>query len=236
MKVQVRLFARYREAAGRDRVELDLPEGGTVEAAWEAVTSRFPSLSAYRPFTLFAVGNDYVGPERPLRSGEELCLFPPVSGGSSGTLPSIPTDDRVDLVTEPLSEGALVAAVEDPGAGAVVLFSGVVRDQTGGRRVKFLEYEAHAPMALAKMREIAAAARQRHPGIRRLAIVHRVGRLEIGESSVLIAVSTAHRGEGFDACRFAIDTLKETVPIWKKEYFEDGEVWVGLQSECDQRH
>ena len=239
MKVQVRLFARYREAAGRDRVELDLPEGGTVEAAWEAVTSRFPSLSAYRPFTLFAVGNDYVGPERSLLPGEELCLFPPVSGGSpipTGTPPSIPTADLVDLVAEPLSEGALVAAVEDPGAGAVVLFSGVVRDQTGGRRVKFLEYEAHAPMALAKMREIAAAARQRHPGIRRLAIVHRVGRLEIGESSVLIAVSTAHRGEGFDACRFAIDTLKETVPIWKKEYFEDGEVWVGLQSECDHRH
>ena len=227
MKVQVRLFARYREAAGRDRVELDLPEGGTVEAAWEAVTSRFPSLSAYRPFTLFAVGNDYVGPERSLRPGEELCLFPPVSGGS---------DDLVDLVAAPLSEKALVAAVEDPGAGAVVLFSGVVRDQTGGRRVKFLEYEAHAPMALAKMREIAAAARERHPGIRRLAIVHRVGRLEIGESSVLIAVSTAHRGEGFDACRFAIDTLKETVPIWKKEFFEDGEVWVGLQSECDHRH
>jgi MoaE-MoaD fusion protein len=232
MKVQVRLFARYREAAGRDRVELDLPEGGTVEAAWEAVTSRFPSLSAYRPFTLFAVGDDYVGPERSLHPGEELCLFPPVSGGS----PSVPMDDLVDLVATPLSEKALVAAVEDPGAGAVVLFSGVVRDQTGGRRVKFLEYEAHSPMAVAKMREIAVAARQRYPGIRRLALVHRVGRLEIGESSVLIAVSTAHRGEGFDACRFAIDTLKKTVPIWKKEFFEDGEVWVGLQSECDHRH
>jgi MoaE-MoaD fusion protein len=235
MKVQVRLFARYRETAGRDRVELDLPEGGTVETAWEAVTSRFPSLSAYRPFTLFAVDNDYVGPERPLRPGEELCLFPPVSGGS-GTPAATPAGDLVDLVAVPLSEQALLAAVEDPGAGAVVLFSGVVRDQTGGRRVKFLEYEAHAPMAVAKMREIAAAARQRYSGIRRLAIVHRVGRLEIGESSVLIAVSTAHRGEGFDACRFAIDTLKETVPIWKKEYFEDGEVWVGLQSECDHRH
>jgi molybdopterin synthase catalytic subunit len=235
MKVQVRLFARYREAAGRDRVELDLPEGGTVEAAWDAVTSRFPSLSAYRPFTLFAVGNDYVGPERSLRPGEELCLFPPVSGGS-GTSPFMPPNDLVDLVAEPLSEKALVTVVEDPGAGAVVLFSGVVRDQTGGRRVKFLEYEAHAPMAVAKMREIAVAARQRYPGIRRLAIVHRVGRLEIGESSVLIAVSTAHRSEGFDACRFAIDTLKETVPIWKKEHFEDGEVWVGLQSECDHRH
>jgi len=220
MKVQVRLFARYREAAGRDRVELDLPEGGTVEAAWEAVTSRFPSLSAYRPFTLFAVGNDYVGPERSLRPGEELCLFPPVSGGS---------DDLVDLVAAPLSEKALVAAVEDPGAGAVVLFSGVVRDQTGGRRVKFLEYEAHAPMAVAKMREIAAAARQRYPGIRRLALVHRVGRLEIGESSVLIAVSAAHRQDAVEACKFAIDTLKRTVPVWKKEHFEDGEVWVGLQ-------
>ena len=230
MKVQVRLFARYREAAGRDRFEVDLPEGGTVEAAWDAVTSRFPALSAYRPFTLFAVDQDYVPADRALRPGEELCLFPPVSGGSDASV------DLVELTTAPLSEPALVAAVEDGGAGAIVLFSGVVRDQTGGRRVKFLEYEAHAPMAVAKMREIAATARQRFPGVRKLAIVHRIGRLEIGESSVLIAISTAHRGEAFDACRFAIDTLKETVPIWKKEYFEDGEVWVGLQSECDHRH
>jgi molybdopterin converting factor subunit 1 len=230
MKVQVRLFARYREAAGRDRVEVDLPEGGTVETAWDAVTSRFPALSAYRPFTLFAVDQDYVQADRPLRPGDELCLFPPVSGGSG------PSGDLVELTEAPLSEAALVDAVEDGGAGAIVLFSGVVRDQTGGRHVKFLEYEAHGPMAVAKMREITVAARQRFPGIRRLAVVHRIGRLEIGESSVLIAVSTAHRGEAFEACRFAIDTLKETVPIWKKEYFEDGEVWVGLQSECDHRH
>jgi molybdopterin synthase catalytic subunit len=227
MKVQVRLFARYREAAGRDRVEVDLPEGGTVEAAWEAVTSRFPSLSAYRPFTLFAVDQDYVPADRALRPGDELCLFPPVSGGSASS------GDLVELTEGPLSEPALVAAVEDGGAGAIVLFSGVVRDQTGGRRVKFLEYEAHAPMAVGKMGEIAAEARARFPGIRKIAIVHRIGRLEIGESSVLIAVSTAHRGEAFEACRFAIDTLKETVPIWKKEFFEDGEVWVGLQ--CDHR-
>ena len=227
MKVQVRLFARYREAAGRDRVEVDLPEGGTVEAAWEAVTSRFPSLSAYRPFTLFAVDQDYVPADRALRPGDELCLFPPVSGGSASS------GDLVELTEAPLSERALVSAVEDGGAGAIVLFSGVVRDQTGGRRVKFLEYEAHAPMAVGKMREIAAEARARFPGIRKIGIVHRVGRLEIGESSVLIAVSTAHRGEAFEACRFAIDTLKETVPIWKKEFFEDGEVWVGLP--CDHR-
>ena len=129
-----------------------------------------------------------------------------------------------------------MAAVGDPGAGGLVLFSGVVREETGGRRVKYLEYEAHAPMALAKMREIAAAAHARWPGLRGVALLHRIGRLEIGESSVMIAVSSPHRGEAFDACRFAIDTLKETVPVWKKEYFEDGEVWVGLQGECDRRH
>ena len=223
MKVQVRLFARYREAAGRDRVELELPNGGTAEAAWEAVSSRFPVLRPYRPFTLFALHDDYVDADHPLDDGDELCLFPPVSGGA-------PYADCIRLTTEPLSERAMRDAVGDAGAGAIVLFSGVVRDHTGGRRVKFLEYEAHAPMAEAKMREIAAAAHGRWPALQRIAIVHRVGRLEIGESSVMIAVSSPHRRDAFEACHFAIDTLKRTVPVWKKEYFEDGEVWVGLQS------
>jgi molybdopterin synthase catalytic subunit len=142
----------------------------------------------------------------------------------------------MEVTTEPLSERAVAQAVEHPGAGALALFSGVVRDQTGGRRVKFLEYEAHGPMALAKMREIGAAVRSRWPAITRIALVHRIGRLEIGESSVMIAVSSPHRAQAFEACRFAIDTLKETVPIWKKEHFEDGEVWVGLQSQCEHRH
>jgi MoaE-MoaD fusion protein len=229
MKVEVRLFARYREAAGRDRVEIDLPEGGTVETAWEAVSRRFPALGQYRPFTLFALREDYVSADHRLGEGDELCLFPPVSGGSGG-------EDWIEVTAEVLSERATAEAVADPSAGAVALFSGIVRDQTGGRRVKFLEYEAHAPMALAKMREIAAAIRARWPGTLRVALVHRVGRLEIGESSVMIAVSSPHRREAFEACHFAIDTLKETVPVWKKEYFEDGEVWVGLQSECDHRH
>lgn len=229
MKVDVRLFARYREAAGRDRVEIDLPEGGTVETAWEAVARRFPALGQYRPFTLFALREDYVSADHRLGEGDELCLFPPVSGGSAG-------EDWIEVTAEVLSERATAEAVAHPGAGAVALFSGIVRDQTGGRRVKFLEYEAHAPMALAKMREIAAAIRARWPGTLRVALVHRVGRLEIGESSVMIAVSSPHRREAFEACHFAIDTLKETVPVWKKEYFEDGEVWVGLQSECDHRH
>ena len=235
MKVQVRLFARYREAAGRDSLDVELPDGGTVERAWEAVARQLPALQPYRPFTLFALRNDYVGADHPLGDGDELCLFPPVSGGSASAGTSS-SPDWIEVTTEPLSERAVAQAVEHPGAGGIALFSGVVRDQTGGRRVKFLEYEAHAPMALAKMREIATALRERWPATGRVALVHRIGRLEIGESSVMIAVSSPHRGPAFDACRFAIDTLKETVPIWKKEYFEDGEVWVGLQSQCDHRH
>jgi len=123
MNVKVRLFARYREAAGHDRVDLELPEGGTAEAAWEAISHRFPILGPYRPFTLFAVHNDYVKADHPLREGDELCLFPPVSGGAGDA-------DWVQVTAEPLSERAVAEAVEDAGAGAIVVFSGVVRDQT----------------------------------------------------------------------------------------------------------
>jgi molybdopterin synthase catalytic subunit len=221
MRVDVRLFARYREAAGRDRIEIELPEGGTVEAAWGAVVTRLPELAGYRRYTLFAVGRDYVGPDHPLGPGDELCLFPPVSGGSGG--------DTYRVVSGPLTPDVAAAAVDDPGAGGIAIFSGVVRDETEGRAVKFLEYEAHAPMAEAKMREIGESIHARWPGVKRVAMIHRVGRLDIGESSVLIAVSAAHRGEAFAACQYAIDTLKRTVPVWKKEHFGDGEVWVGLQ-------
>ena len=137
--------------------------------------------------------------------------------------------DIYAVVERPLSPDAIATQVDDPGAGGIVIFSGVVRNQTDGRPVKFLEYEAHAPMAEAKMREIGAVIRARWAGVRCVAMLHRIGRLEIGEASVLIAVSAAHRGVAFEACRYAIDTLKRTVPVWKKEHFEDGEVWVGLQ-------
>ncbi len=221
MRIRVRLFARYREAAGRERLDLELPDGGTVESAWSAVVASHPALTPYRPFTLFAVGQDYVSADHRLRSDDELCLFPPVSGGEGG--------DIYEVVSRQLSADALAAAVDDPGAGGIAIFSGVVRNETGGRAVKFLEYEAHAPMAEAKMREIGEALRRRWPSVKRVAMQHRVGRLEIGESSVLIAVSAAHRQEAFEACTYAIDTLKQIVPVWKKEHFEDGEVWVGLQ-------
>ena len=139
------------------------------------------------------------------------------------------TGDLYRIVEEPLSPDAVAGSVGNPAAGGIVLFSGVVRNEKDGRPVKYLEYEAHAPMAEAKLREIGAEVRRRWPSVKAVAILHRIGRLEIGESSVLIAVSAAHRREAFEACHYAIDTLKQTVPVWKKEHFEDGEVWVGLQ-------
>jgi molybdopterin converting factor subunit 1 len=224
VRVRVLLFARYREATGQERVDVELPDGGTVETAWKAMVDRHPELAQYRPYTLFAVGHDYVEPDHRLRPDDELCLFPPVSGGSGASV-----GDIFQVLDTPLSPDAIAAAVDEPGAGGIVIFSGVVRNETDGRPVKFLEYEAHTAMAEAKIREIGAVIRARWTGVRRVAILHRIGRLEIGESSVLIAVSAAHRGEAFEACRYAIDTLKRTVPVWKKEHFEDGEVWVGLQ-------
>jgi molybdopterin synthase catalytic subunit len=135
------------------------------------------------------------------------------------------------VTAEPLSGEALAGVVTVPEAGGVAVFLGVVRDHNAGRRVVALEYEAHAPMAEAKMKEIGEAVYRRWPGVRQVAMAHRIGRLAIGEASVAIAVSAAHRADAFEACRFAIDRLKETVPIWKREVFEDGAVWVGLQGE-----
>ncbi len=137
--------------------------------------------------------------------------------------------DLYRIVEEPLSADAVAEAVADPAAGGIVIFSGVVRNEKDGRLVKYLEYEAYAPMAEAKMREIGEQVRRRWPSVKAVTMLHRVGRLEIGESSVLIAVSAAHRQEAFEACHYAIGALKQTVPVWKKEHFEDGEIWVGLQ-------
>ena len=137
-------------------------------------------------------------------------------------------DDIFELVREPIDPGTLIVHLRAPEDGAIVTFDGFVRNQSHNRRTLYLDYEAYEPMALAKMREIAAQLYEKYR-IHRLAIVHRLGRLEIGETSVFIAVSAPHRAAAFDACRFAIDTLKRTVPIWKKEYFEDGAVWADGQ-------
>ena len=135
------------------------------------------------------------------------------------------------IVEEPLSADAVARAVTVPESGGVAVFLGVVRNQTAGRRVVALEYEAHVPMAEAKLKEIGEAVYARWPGVRQVVILHRIGRLLVGEASVAIGVSAAHRQDAFEACQYAIDTVKQIVPVWKRELFEDGSAWVGLQGE-----
>ena len=177
-----------------------------------------------------AVNREYAGPEHLLSDGDEVAILPPVSGGapvSESTQADVSgkSVNLVQIVREPIQTETIVNAVKGGGDGAVCVFDGIVRDNTRGRATLHLDYEAYEEMALKQMRALREETMARF-GVREIAIVHRLGRLFVGETSVLIAVSSAHRGAAFDACRYVIDTLKKTVPIWKREQFADGAVWA----------
>jgi MoaE-MoaD fusion protein len=208
MTVRIRLFAMLRERAGRDELELELPEGARVADALAALDHLAGGLSL-----VLAVNREYAAPDLVLRAGDELALIPPVSGGAGGP--------HARITAEPLSLDAVTALVRDPRAGAVVTFQGVTRE------VDHLDYEAYAEMAVEAMRTILAAVIERH-GLCAAAAEHRVGTVALGEPSVVVAVSAPHRGEAFAGAREAIDALKASAPIWKKEVEAGGEErWVG---------
>jgi len=209
MTVHVRLFAGLRERAGWARREI---EARTVADVWPAL-----GLGDEPEGLLYAVNREYAERDRELHDGDEVALIPPVSGGA------------FRVTEEPLSLEAVVAEVADERAGGIATFTGTVRRQSRGREVTHLEYEAYAEMAEDVMEKLAAELQERHE-LCAVAIHHRVGRLEIGEASVVIAISAPHRQAALDACREAIDTLKETVPLWKKEVYEGGEEWIGRGS------
>jgi molybdopterin synthase catalytic subunit len=222
MRVTLLTFGILRDhlpAAG----PLDLPAGSSVAALLDHLRAAHPDTAAWSSIAV-AVNREYVTAAHPLVEGDEVALLPPVSGGSAA--PDDPqTLSTIALTTDPIDAASITSALKQPEDGALVVFDGIVRNHTRGRRTLYLFYEAYAQMALQQMQALAAQALADFP-IRDVAIVHRLGRLEIGETSVLIAVSSPHRAPAFDACRWLIDTLKQTVPIWKKEYFEDGAVWV----------
>jgi len=222
MRVTLLAFGTLRDLPGGAPGSLDLPAGSTVSDLLDRCRARHPDHAALWSSIAVAVNREYVPASHPLAEGDEVALLPPVSGGSGS-----PETRRSHVV---LSEAPIdAAAIADPlrsgDDGALVVFEGTVRNQTRGRRTLCLFYEAYPEMALARMNQLAAEALQKFP-IRDVALVHRLGRLEIGETSVCIAVASAHRAAAFDACRWLIDTLKQTVPIWKKEFFEDGAVWA----------
>ena len=212
MKVRVKLFAALREQAGTRERELELADGADVGDVWGAL-----GLGAEPRGLVYAVNRSYVDRETPLRDGDEVAVIPPVSGGA------------FRLSDEPLSLEDVAREVASDDAGAIATFVGTTRAHSRGREVIRLEYEAYEGMAEAEMERIAGVLRDRHDVID-VAIHHRVGPVEIGETSVVIAVSAAHRAAAFDACREAIDTLKQTVPLWKKELYVGGEEWIGQGS------
>jgi MoaE-MoaD fusion protein len=249
MKIGVLFFGVLKDLAGRSGECIDLPEGAQVRELLSYYARREPRLEAMLPSLAISVNREYAETDRALREGDEVALLPPVSGGAPESdrvqedvldkgrnrrdearneLPNeVPNElpNEVRLVREAIDTEAVVRRLQQPADGGVVIFQGVVRDNTRGRRTLYLDYEAYEAMALRQMESLALEARERF-AVRGASLVHRLGRLEIGETSVLIVVAAAHRGAAFDACRWMIDTLKKTVPIWKKEYFGDGAVWA----------
>ncbi len=225
MRVRVLFFGRLKEIVGCAEEEAEVSEGARVEDLFARYGSRFPALAEFRSSVVASVNQEFSAWRTPLSSGDEIAFLPPVSGGAPQPAATQADADLCELVRRPIRGGEIVAQLKAPSDGAVVVFDGIVRNNSGGRKTLHLEYEAYESMALAKMREIGAEIHRKFP-IHRVALVHRLGRLEIGETSVFIAVSSPHRRAAFDACRFAIDTLKRTVPIWKKEFFADGAVWA----------
>jgi molybdopterin converting factor subunit 1 len=221
MRVRVLFFGQLKEITGVAQEDAELSDGARVEDLFERYGRRFPKLAEFRPSIAASVNQEYSGFRAALATGDEVAFLPPVSGGQQTAV----AEDIFLLVREPIRPGEILEGLKAPEDGALVVFDGFVRNNFKGGKTVYLEYEAYEPMAYAKMREIGAEIRAKF-SIRRLAIVHRLGRLEVGETSVWIAVSSAHRGPAFDACRYAIDTLKRAVPIWKKEYFAGGAVWA----------
>jgi MoaE-MoaD fusion protein len=223
MRVRVLYFAVVRERLGRDEEAVELSAGADVATAWRELERLHPELGGLRAAIKVAVNEEFARADRVLADGDVIALIPPVAGGAGpdagGAL--------FRVSDEALSLDEVVSAVSSDEHGGVVTFTGVVRRQSRGKRIVRLEYEAYRPMAERKLAEIGAQLAAELPGVR-VAIVHRVGKLDVGEVAVVIAASAPHRAGAFDACRAAIDRLKESVPIWKKEIAEDGEEWIGL--------
>ena len=229
MKIAVLLFGVLKDLAGRSgettvREIIDLPEGARVRDVLSYYARKAPRFEAMVPSLAISVNQEYSAADRILREDDEVGLLPPVSGGIDGEFQG-GVQNEVRIVREPIDVEAVAGRLKRPPDGAAVIFEGVVRDNSRGRRTLYLDYEAYEAMALRQMESLAAEARARF-AVRGVSIVHRLGRLEIGETSVLIVVASAHRSPAFEACRWIIDTLKKTVPIWKKEHFEDGAIWA----------
>ncbi len=226
MQISVLLFATLKDVAGQSRLTLTLPDqAATVADVRRALADQIPGIAAHLDSAIAAVNEEYAFAGDAVKSGDKIAFFPPVSGGD-GSQPEL-----FRLADAPFSTDELVAAITTPATGAVCVFCGMVRGQTARNgdqhETERLEYEAYEPMAIAKMKQVAQEIRERWSLVQGIAIVQRVGRLEVGQNTIVIACSSGHRDQGcFEAARYGIDRLKEIVPVWKKEVRTDGSAWV----------
>ncbi|CAN5711470.1 molybdenum cofactor biosynthesis protein MoaE [soil metagenome] len=225
MSIKVRYFASVRELMGVKADSLELEQGATVAAALAAIAGDDARRDRAIKTCMSMVNQEYVQPDHVLVDGDELALIPPVSGGERDA-----ARKRFIVTAHPLHTADIEKLVESPSAGAVALFVGTVRDHARGHGVLRLEYEAYTPAAEKMLARIGDEIAGRW-SVELVAIAHRTGLLEVGEASVVIGVSSAHRAEAFDACRYAIERIKQIVPIWKKEFYDDGASWIGSEAD-----
>jgi MoaE-MoaD fusion protein len=223
IQVQVLPFGVLKDWLGASPSVVELPDGATVSTLLDHLRMR-PSAPVFQGIAV-SVNAEYAHASQILHAGDEVGLLPPVSGGSASSESASDDKGSVFLTKAPIDATTLVAAAKHPADGAVVVFDGIVRNQTRNRQTLHLDYEAYEEMALSQMQALATQAREKFE-VRHVTIVHRLGRLQIGETSVLVIVASAHRAQAYEASRWLIDTLKKTVPIWKKETFVDGAVWA----------
>lgn len=215
MQVQVKLFGAIREAVGEKELSVELADGADARALRRLLAEQHPVFDDFGERLAVSVNYEVADQATALSDGDEVAFLPPVSGGA----------DLCWLTDQPLDVGEALRRVNGPGMGGIVTFVGAVRNHARGQEIRFLEYEAYPEMAVREMEKIAEQAAERWPGTK-VSIGHRSGHLEIGDIAVVVVAAAPHRAEAFEACRYAIDTLKETVPIWKKEVATDGEYWV----------
>ena len=225
MRIRALFFGQLKDVVGCSEETIELPAGARGEPVFRHYASQLPRLGAMADSIAMARNGEFSAPDAGLEDGDEVALMPPVSGGAALPLVRESAGDYFAVTADPIDSSALRRRIQSDEDGALVTFEGVVRDNSQGRKTRYLDYECYAPLALNAIEQIGRAVLERFDA-RRIAIVHRVGRLAIREVSVAVVVAAAHRRAAYAASREAIDTIKKRVPVWKKEYFEDGEVWV----------